>query len=113
MIESSPDLVSVHVTVPDPELAEQLARALVERRLAACVNVLPGVRSVYRWNGAVEQGDELLLLIKTERARLPELEAEVLARHSDEVPCLLVQSVEAGHAPYVAWLHEQVSPAPR
>jgi len=113
MIEPSPDLVSVHVTVPTRQLADELAHALVERRLAACVNVLPGVRSVYRWQGAVEQGDELLLLIKTERARLPELEAEVLARHSDEVPCLLVQSVEAGHAPYVAWLREQVSAAPR
>ncbi|GJM20229.1 MAG: hypothetical protein DHS20C15_01440 [Planctomycetota bacterium] len=108
MLENCSDVVSVHVTLPAEADADALAQQLVELRLAACVNVLPGVRSVYRWQAAVEQAAEHLLLIKTTRARLAALEAALIERHSDDVPCVLVQSVEAGHAPYLAWLRAQL-----
>jgi len=110
MLENCSDVVSVHATLPASADVEALARELVELRLVACVNILPGVRSIYRWQGALEQAAEQLLLIKTTRAQLPALELALLERHPDDVPCLLVQNVEAAHAPYLEWLRAQLSP---
>ena len=98
----------VFVTCPAAD-AETLAAALVERRLAACVNQLPGVVSVYRWRGAVERGTETLLIAKTTRARYPELEAAVRALHPYELPEVLAVSVASGLPSYIQWLHESVS----
>ncbi len=91
--------------------AERIARALVERRLAACVNVVPGVVSVYRWRGAVEREEELLLVIKTRTERLAALREALVALHPYEVPELVALDVEDGHLPYLAWLDESVSEA--
>jgi periplasmic divalent cation tolerance protein len=88
--------------------AERLARMLVERRLAACVNVVPGVVSTYRWKGAVERAEERLLVIKTRRSRLEELRAALVAEHPYELPELVAFEVAAGHAPYLAWIDESV-----
>jgi periplasmic divalent cation tolerance protein len=96
-------------TVGTAEDAERIARALVERRLAACVNVVPGVVSVYRWKGAVERDEERLLVIKTRAERLEELRRALVELHPYEVPELLALPVEAGHGPYLAWLDESVS----
>lgn len=96
-------------TVGSAEDAERIARALVERRLAACVNVVPGVRSVYRWKGEVCADEERLLVIKTRRERLDALREALLALHPYELPELVALSVESGHAPYLAWLDESVS----
>jgi periplasmic divalent cation tolerance protein len=86
-----------------------LARSLVEERLAACVNVLPQMTSVYRWKGSVEEDREQQLLMKTTRERLPALEARLRALHPYEVPELLVLDVASGSAAYLAWLRESVS----
>jgi periplasmic divalent cation tolerance protein len=96
-------------TVATAQDAERIARALVERRLAACVNVLPGVVSLYRWKGEVCRGEELLLVIKTRGERLPELHEALLALHPYELPELVALPIEAGHPPYLAWLDEGVS----
>jgi periplasmic divalent cation tolerance protein len=96
-------------TVGTAEDAERIARALVERRLAACVNVVPGVVSVYRWKGAVERDEERLLVIKTRAERLEDLRRALVELHPYEVPELLALPVEAGHGPYLAWLDESVS----
>jgi periplasmic divalent cation tolerance protein len=96
-------------TVGTAEDAERIARALVERRLAACVNVVPGVVSVYRWKGAVEKDEERLLVIKTRAERLEALREALVELHPYEVPELVALPVEAGHAPYLAWLDESVS----
>jgi periplasmic divalent cation tolerance protein len=88
------------------EEAERIARALVEERLAACVNVVPGVVSVYRWKGAVQRDDELLLVIKTRAEKVEELRARLLAEHSYELPEVVVLSIVGGHAPYLDWIAE-------
>lgn len=84
--------------------AERIARELVERRLAACVNVVPGLVSLYRWKGRVERDEERLLLIKTRRARFAALREALLALHPYELPELLALPVAEGHEPYLAWL---------
>src|SRR5690242_6413338 len=91
-------------TCPDLPSAERLAEALVAERLAACVQLLPGLRSVYRWQGAVERADEVLVLIKTTRDRLEALAARVRALHSYELPELLAVEAAGGLPEYLDWV---------
>ena len=98
-------------TVAKAEDAERIARALVERRLAACVSVVPNVLSVYRWKGEVSRDEELLLVIKPVRGRLEALREALVGMHPYEVPELVAFSVAAGHEPYLAWVDESVSPS--
>ena len=93
-------------TAPSAEVAEQLARALVGEGLAACVNVVPGVTSYYRWKGQLQRDAEWLLVIKTRAARLEALKAALVRLHPYEVPELVALGVEDGLAPYLAWLDE-------
>lgn len=102
--------VVVLSTVGKDEDADRLARALVERRLAACVNVVPGVRSIYRWQGRVEEDEERLLVIKTRRDRFDALRETLVALHPYELPEAVVIPIETGHAAYLAWLDESVTP---
>lgn len=97
-------------TCPDDAVAERIARALVGERLAACVNRLPGVRSVYAWQDEVHDDAEVLLLIKTTRAAFPALRDRVLALHPYELPELLAVDVDGGHLPYLAWVAAGVGP---
>jgi periplasmic divalent cation tolerance protein len=94
-------------TCPDTETAHRIADALVAERLAACVNVLPGLRSVYRWQGAIERADEVLLLIKTVHAQLAPMSARVSALHPYELPELVAVEVAGGLAAYLDWVTEQ------
>ena len=96
-------------TAGTAEDAERIARALVERRLAACVNIVPGVVSVYRWKGEVCRDEERLLIIKTRAGRIEALREALVAIHPYELPELVTLSIEAGHAPYLAWLDDAVS----
>jgi len=98
------DVLVVLVTAPGPEEAARLARALVEERLAACGNVLPGLRSIYRWEGEVREEGEALLLLKTTRARFAALRDRILALHPYEVPEVLALPVEAGAERYLGWV---------
>lgn len=99
------EILLVSVSCP-PAQAEPLAAALVEARVAACVQVLPGVRSVYRWQGALQRDDESLLLIKTAAARFDALKAAVLAHHPYELPEIVAVNPASGHAPYLDWVVE-------
>lgn len=103
------DRLVVLSSVGRAEDAERIARALVERRLAACVNVVPGLVSVFRWKGNVEKDEEWLLLIKTRRERLPALREALAALHPYELPELLALPVEAGSPAYLEWLDESVA----
>jgi len=106
---SSPtDALVVLCTVPDEPTAERLARGLVEARLAACVNVLGGVRSFYRWKGAVQDDRELQLVIKTRRTHFDALAAWIAREHPYEVPEVLALPVVAGAASYLRWLRDHV-----
>src|SRR5512138_3587317 len=103
-MSAQPDAVVVLVTVPTAEKAAELARAVVEARLAACGNVVPGLRSIYRWQGQVHDDAEVLLVLKTTRARFEALRDRLLALHPYEVPEVLALPVEAGSAAYLAWI---------
>ncbi|WP_460823828.1 divalent-cation tolerance protein CutA [Lysobacter olei] len=97
----------VYCACPDAATADRLARAVVEARLAACVNALPGVRSTYRWKEQVEQADEVLLLIKTTAARLDALTARLRELHSYELPEVLAVEASAGLPEYLDWVAQQ------
>lgn len=90
------------------EEGRRIAQLLVGRRLAACVNMIPNLTSVYRWQGAVEEAAEVLLLIKTTQEMLSSLEAAVRELHSYEVPEFVVLNIESGSQPYLSWLLESV-----
>ena len=98
------DAVVVLVTAPTPERAAEIARAVVGERLAACGNVVPGIKSVYRWEGKVQEDEEALLVLKTTRARFDALRARVLALHPYDVPEVIALPVEAGSAAYLQWI---------
>ena len=100
----------VLTTAPDRETAERIARALVERKLAACVNLVPGIRSVYRWRGAVEEADEILLLAKTADDRVEALERALGEIHPYELPECVVLEAGRVEANYLAWLVESTRP---
>ena len=99
-------------TVAKAEDAERIGRALVERGLAACVNVLPAVTSIYRWKGKLEREEERLLLIKTRADRFAALRDALVALHPYEVPEVLALPVADGHAPYLEWLDAGVRADP-
>lgn len=97
------DLMLCLSTCPDTETAAAIAGRLVEERLAACVNLLPGVRSIYRWQGTIEDASEVQLLIKTTRGHLPALRQRLVELHPYEVPELLALAVADGLPDYLAW----------
>jgi len=99
-----PDFIVALVTVPDVATADRIADALLSERLAACVNRVGPIRSRFRWKGALDAADELLLLIKARASALPRLEERVRSLHPYEVPELLALPVAAGGAAYLAWL---------
>ena len=100
------------VTAGDAESADRMARALVIERLAACVNVVPGMTSHYRWEGEVHRDDEVLMIVKTTESHLDDLIARVAELHPYDVPEVLGFPVHRGHAPYLAWVTESVEEAP-
>jgi len=99
-----PDIILVLTTMPDDDRADTLARTLVEERLAACVNVLPGVCSIYRWKGAVEEASEVMLVAKTRASRAAALAARVRALHPYELPEVLALPVTDGSQAYLRWV---------
>lgn len=103
------DAVVVLVTFSSLEEARVIAEQLVSERLAACVNVIPQVESIYRWKGAVERAQEAAGIIKTGRSRLDDLEQRYKELHSYEVPEFLVLSVASGSSGYLEWLAASVS----
>ena len=101
-----PDVVVFLVTAPSAAEGERIATTLVEERLAACVNVVPGVISTFRWEGAVQREPEVLLIGKTRLERMPAVIARVQALHSYSVPEILALPILAGAGPYLAWLRD-------
>lgn len=104
------DKIVVFSTCRGQQEAEKIAAMLVEKRLAACVNLLPGVESFYRWRGAVERSKEIVLLIKSSRALLPELQSELSKMHSCEIPESLAVPVVDGMESYLHWMERELRP---
>ncbi len=91
-------------TCPDVATAERIARDLVEASLVACVNVLPGLRSIYRWNGAVQADEEVLMILKTTADRLTAARQRLVALHPYDLPEVVALPVADGHHPYLQWV---------
>ncbi|MEO6771666.1 MAG: divalent-cation tolerance protein CutA [Kofleriaceae bacterium] len=102
-------VVVVISTFPSSEQAAEVARVLVAEHLAACVNLVPAVRSIYRWQGEVHDDAEVLAIVKTTAERAPALCERLVALHPYEVPEAIVLPVTAGHAAYLAWITGEVS----
>ncbi len=98
----------VLTTAGSVDEARTIARGLVERRLAACVNIISGIESVYRWEGKVDEAEEFLLIIKTTEAALPALRDAIQETHSYAVPECIALAVEDGSLPYLNWITESV-----
>jgi periplasmic divalent cation tolerance protein len=98
------EAIVVLVTAPSAGKAAAIARALVEERLAACCNIVPGLRSIYRWEGRVQEDEEALLVIKTGRELFEPLRARVVALHEYQCPEVIALSIAEGHAPYLDWI---------
>jgi len=99
----NPALV-VYCTCPDSATAERIAEAVVDERLAACVNIAPGLTSIYRWQGRIQRDAEVLLIIKTRSTVYPLLEGRIRELHPYEVPEIIALPIQAGSATYLNWI---------
>lgn len=110
-MESLPECLVALVTCESPAQGEKIAKGLLEKRLAACVNILPGAKSIYRWEGKIKEASECLLVIKTQEALLGALTAEVKRLHSYSVPEVVSFRIEGGNPDYLRWLADETTPA--
>ncbi|MBP7253559.1 MAG: divalent-cation tolerance protein CutA [Alphaproteobacteria bacterium] len=101
------DAIIVYVCCKDSAQAECIATAAVEERLAACANIIPGTRSIYRWEGKTESTQEVVLLLKTQAVHFEACAALVRRLHSYEVPCIVALPIEKGTPDFLGWLKEQ------
>jgi periplasmic divalent cation tolerance protein len=108
-----PDAVLIISSCEDRDQGERIAHALVAERLAACVNIIGGMSSVYRWRGAVETASEYLLLIKTTEEQAPAAEARIASLHSYDTPEVLTIPIRGGSERYLAWLVSAVQEGDR
>ncbi|EFL52099.1 CutA1 divalent ion tolerance protein [Solidesulfovibrio fructosivorans JJ]] len=102
--------VMVYITAPSPEAAESIGRALVTERLAACANILPGMRSIYHWKGAIETAEETVLIAKTRSDLADALTARVKELHDYEVPCAVVVPIVSGLPDFLHWIDDETAP---
>ena len=100
----------VYATAADAAEAERIGRAVVAERLAACANVLPGMRSIYWWQGKLEDGAEAVLILKTTRERMQALIARVKALHAYDCPCIEALEVTDGNPDFLAWVAQETGP---
>lgn len=101
-------IVSVYAVFANAEEAERVGRMVVEERLAACINILGGVRSIYRWQGAVESADEVAAILKTSHAQADALIARIAALHSYDVPCIATWPIDKLLVSYADWVEDSV-----
>ncbi len=101
----------IMTTTDSAEAAERIAEALIERELAACVQILPPMISLYRWQGRIERGSEVLLLIKSAQSLYPQVEAAIRENHSYETPEIIGMAINTGSEAYLKWLNDSVRSA--
>ncbi|XP_072844069.2 protein CutA isoform X1 [Pogona vitticeps] len=101
-------LSAAFVTCPNETVGKEIARAVVEKRLAACVNIIPRVTSIYEWKGKIEEDSEVLLMIKTRSSRVSALAEFVRSVHPYEVPEVIAVPIQEGNPPYLQWVEERV-----
>lgn len=103
------EVIVVYITFPSLESARQIGTVLVEKQLAACVNLIPQVESIYQWDSEVKSDKEVLAMVKTTRSRFTQLEAEVAALHPYDVPELIGVDVKCGAEDYLNWVEDQIT----
>lgn len=103
---------SVYATFSSQDEAGRIGRAVVEEGLAACVNILPAVQSIYRWQGEVRQDTECAFLAKTQQHLISQLTARIVQLHSYDVPCVVVLPIVDGHPAYLDWITQATTPSP-
>jgi len=108
MDENSSPARILMTTFPDLEQAKQVAKTIVTNKLAACINILPKMTSIYQWQGNLEEGEELMLVIKTEVDCIDKLQKTILEMHPYELPEIVVVPIVGGHTPYLDWIGESV-----
>ena len=99
----------VFITLPDEATAESISEILIEERLAACINIIRGIHSIYRWEGKIEKATEVLILAKTTEECYPKLEQRVLALHPYSVPEIIAVNTTAGFEKYCSWIQEETA----
>lgn len=104
---STPYSIAI-TTCPNSEVATQLAKAIVEQKLAACVNILPAIQSIYQWQGQIESETESLLIIKTMHNKLEPLQNFILRNHPYDVPEFISLGIESGSKPYLDWIMQSL-----
>jgi len=107
-VSAAQDVRVCLVTAPDADVAQRIARALVDEQLAACVNIVPGMRSIYRWQGAVNDDAELLLIVKTTHAKLAALADRLAVLHPYALPELVALTPSGGSERYLDWVRAEV-----
>lgn len=113
MSEEASDAIVVFMTAANSAEASRIAELLVMKNLAACVQILPEIQSVYRWKGEIEKQSEILILAKTVQSKFSELEMQVRAVHSYETPEIVATPLTNGSKPYLEWLSASVDSSPR
>jgi periplasmic divalent cation tolerance protein len=103
------DAILVLTMLPNADAAAEMAKTVVNEKLAACANILPAARSIYRWKGKVEDANEVLVLLKTRHEHFDRIRARILELHPYEVPEVLAIPVEQGYYPYLEWLARETS----
>ena len=100
-------VVFVYVTAGGPAEADAIGRAVVDERLAACANIFPGMTSIYRWQGKMEEASESALILKTKAELIEALTARIKALHSYECPCVVALPVAGGNSAFLDWIHDE------
>ena len=101
----------VYATASDAAEAERIGEAVVDERLAACANVIDGMRSIFRWQGSVQKGREAILILKTREDLFDELRQRIAELHSYELPCIVAMPIAAGHEPFLDWIASETGPS--
>lgn len=103
------EYLSVYVTAPSFDVAHKIGRALVEERLAACVNIIPGMHSIYRWQRKIETATEAVLIAKSRASLFEEIEKRIIELHPYDCPCIVAWPIAAGHQSYLDWLGQETA----
>jgi len=102
------NILLVYCTLPNSDEASTIAQTLIDKKLAACCNIIPGITSIYHWQGNVEESKETLLLIKTSQKKYDQLEKEIKMLHSYSVPEIIATKIEAGSQAYIDWVLQSI-----
>jgi periplasmic divalent cation tolerance protein len=102
--------IFIYVTAPTTVEAKKIADAVVADRLAACANIIPGMHSIYHWQGNIEEADETVIIFKTRATLFQAVEARVKELHKYSAPCIVALPLEAGHQPYIDWIMAETKP---